>query len=45
VRGLVATGDHATADAIYRRMEASTATDPDLLGRARAAIETENTSR
>ena len=45
VRGLVATGDRATADAVYRRMEASTATDPDLLGRARAALAAGNTSR
>ena len=45
VRGLVATGDRATADAVYRRMEASTATDPDLLGRARAALAGGNTSR
>jgi TolA-binding protein len=42
VRGLVATGDRATADAIYRRMEASSATDPDLLRRARAALEAGN---
>ena len=45
VRGLVATGDRATADAIYQRMEASSATDPELLGRARAALEAGNTSR
>jgi hypothetical protein len=45
VRGLVATGDLQTADAIYRRMESSTATDPDLLARARTALEAGNTSR
>jgi len=45
VRGLVATGDLQTADAIFRRMESSTATDPDLLARARTALEAGNTSR
>ena len=42
VQGLVATGDRATADAIYRRMEASSATDPELLARAHAALEAGN---
>jgi TolA-binding protein len=45
VQGLVATGDRATADAIYERMQASGATDPDLLARARNAIEAGNRTR
>ena len=39
VEGLLATGDRAAADAIYRRMEASNATDPGLLAKARDALD------
>jgi tetratricopeptide (TPR) repeat protein len=39
VEGLIATGDRAAADAIYRRMEASNATDPSLLSKARDALD------
>ena len=45
VQGLVATGDRVTADAIYQRMQASGATDPDLLARARDAIEAGHRTR
>jgi TolA-binding protein len=39
LEGLIATGDRAAADAVYRRMEASNATDPGLLSRARDALD------
>jgi len=35
---LVATGDRASAEAIYRRLSASAATEPDLLAQARTAL-------
>lgn len=38
LQGLLATGDRAAAEAVYRRMQASSATDPDVLGRARDAL-------
>jgi tetratricopeptide (TPR) repeat protein len=45
VQGLLATGDRPAADAIYRRMEASSATDPNLLAKARAALAAPNLGR
>ena len=38
VRCLVATGDRASAEAIYRRLLSSGATEPDLLAQARTAL-------
>jgi tetratricopeptide (TPR) repeat protein len=40
VRCLVATGDRAGAEAIYRRLMATGTTDPDLLAQARTALRT-----
>jgi TolA-binding protein len=45
LQGSLATGDRATADAVYRRMEHSDATDPDLLAKARAALDARTPSR
>lgn len=45
VQGLLATGDRAAADAIYRRMLSSGATDPALLTRARDALLAPNRDR
>ena len=39
LQGLLATGDRAAADAIYRRMLTSSTTDPDLLTQARNALQ------
>ncbi|MGH7385414.1 MAG: tetratricopeptide repeat protein [Candidatus Rokuibacteriota bacterium] len=38
VRSLVAAGDRASAEAIYRRLLGSSATEPDLLAQARKAL-------
>ncbi len=38
VRCLVATGDRASAEAVYRRLMSSSATEPDLLAQARTAL-------
>jgi hypothetical protein len=42
VRCLVATGDRSGAEAIYRRLMASGATEPDLLAQARTALRASN---
>jgi hypothetical protein len=38
VRCLVATGDRTAAEAVYRRLQSSGTTEPDLLAQARTAL-------